>query len=211
MESWGVYTDSYVEEQRRERAEIARRYVEARLASAEGRVEEARGVTRGYLDELTDLGAEVLTVQGQISALLGDLRENPDQILMVYENSFDLPADRRAIEDLAERVLRVLPDTQERSSFAAKWESLQEKLEDRLPEKERMLRRDLASLERASAYLSDVLTVANGAVKSLASPRSASEGNLTAYARAVAFEKEFGENPIPPIEQHVPLAKLPQS
>lgn len=125
MEARGVYTEGYVEEQRRRQAGAVRQSVEARLAGGRRGVEAARGPVEGKLQKLTAVKPEQLAAaHSAISMFLGDLRESPEQLLTAYEQSFDVPADRRAIEELAQRALRVLP-TPGRGIFEGRWEELQ--------------------------------------------------------------------------------------
>ncbi len=135
------------------------------------------------------------TAQGQLSMLLGDLRADPEQLLEAYLGSFNVPEDRRAIEELAQRALRILPDTLQSGFFETKWGQLLEQLEDRLPEEERNARRGLTEFERAREYLGYVSQATTPAIRGLTDPRAA--GNLTAFSKAHTYEQELsGESAI---------------
>ena len=202
MEKQGVYAEGHVEEQRRQRADAARESVEARLTGARRKVEAAEASVEGKLEKLTAVEpARLAAAHGAISMFLGDLRENPAQLLTAYEQSFDVPADRRAIEELAQRALRVLPDTQKRGLFKARWEEMQKRLEDRLPFDQRAPRAALNELARAFGYLASVEQATTAAIGALVNPRQ--RGKLTAYSFASVYERELiGEAAI---ESEIPM------
>jgi hypothetical protein len=53
----------------------------------------------GKLEKLAAVESRQLAAaHGAISMVLKNLRESPEQLLAAYEQSFDVPADRRAIE-----------------------------------------------------------------------------------------------------------------
>jgi hypothetical protein len=190
LESSGVYAEGYLEEQREARAQSVRQSVEQRISNARDRVDSAAQRVGRELDNLSAVDpARLAAAQSQISMLLGDIREDPEQLLVAYRQSFDVPEDRRAIEELAARALRILPDTTERGIFEAKWNQLREQLEERRPVEERTARRALAELERASEYLGNVHQVTDAGVRGLTDPRSG--GNLTAYSQAHIYEREL--------------------
>jgi chromosome segregation ATPase len=196
LESSGVYAENYLEQQRAQRAQRVRQNVEQRISNARARVDSA---SQSIEQELTTLGVvdpgRLAAAQSQISMLLGDIREDPEQLLVAYQQSFDVPEDRRAIEELVQRALRILPDTPQRGLFEGKWNQLREQLEERRPVEERDARRNLTELERAREYLGHVNQVTDAAIRGLTDPRSG--GNLTAYAQAHVYEEELtGESAI---------------
>ncbi len=181
-----------------------RQAVEARLVGARGKVEAARSAIEGTLARLTRVDpGRLAAAHGQISMFLGDLREDPGQLLAAYEQSFEVPEDRRAIEELAQRALKVLPDTPQRGMFEAKWNRLRERLEEGLPVEHRRAKGALGELERAREYLGYVAVVtAAAAAEGLVDPRRG--GNLTAFSKAAAYERELsGESAI---ESRLPAA-----
>lgn len=204
MESRGVYAEGYVEEQRRARADGVRASVEARLEGARDGVASARSATEGKLDKMTAVKPDQLAAaHGALAPFFGDLRENPGQLLTAYEQSFDVPADRRAIEELVARALRVLPDDPERGVFELNWERLRDRLEDRLPFEQREPRLMLGELERTVEYLAAVEQATTHAIRTLVNPRE--RGNLTALTRASVYEEEMiGESPA---EAHIPMIR----
>ncbi len=195
MESRGVYAEGYVEEQRSDRAEAVRASVQDRLADARKKAGAAGDSIEGKLEKLAAVEPEELAAAHRaISPFLGDLRGEPERLLGAYERSFDVPADRRAIEELAERALRVLPEPS-RGLFAPRWEELQKRLEDRLPAEQRPLRAALNELARAVGYLAAVEQVTTDAVNGLVEPRAGR--NLTAFSQAHAYEQEVsGESAV---------------
>ncbi len=204
MESGGVYAAGYVEEQREQRADRVRGIVEAKLNGARERVGAARSAIEGTLARMTAVKPdELAAAHATIAMFLGDLRENPEQLVTAYEQSFDVPADRKAIEELVARALRTLPDTPERGMFESKWTMLQKRLEDRLPAKEREPRAMLAELERAVEYLASVEQATTAAIRGLVNPRNG--GNLTAYAKASVYEEELAG--ISPLEANIPMTQ----
>lgn len=204
METGGVYAAGYIEEQRQQRADRVSLGVEARLNDARERVGAARASTEGKLASLTAVNPEALAAaHSTIAMFLGDLRENPGQLVTAYEQSFDAPADRRAIEELAARALRTLPDTPARGLFESNFERLRERLEDRLPPEQREPRIMLVELERAMEYLANVEQATTYAIRSLVNPRQA--GNLTAFSKASVYEEDLaGESPI---EAAIPMTR----
>lgn len=191
LEARGVYQPGYIEEQRQETAARVRQGVEVRLAGAGERVEAARGTVEGQLAELKAVDpSKLAAATGQFQLVFGSsLRENPEMLLQAYEKSFDNPVDRRALEELADRLLRTLPGDAESGVFESKWDRLQERLEDRLPKGEREARRGLKALERAAGYLHDVAVVTSAAIKGLTNPRQG--GNLTVATRVHTYEREL--------------------
>ncbi len=194
LEAEGVYVPDYLEERRREAAERVRASVGQRLDQARRQVEaEASRVASG-LDRAGRVDAqEIAAATSRIGLVYGDgLRENPDELMRYYRNTFDDPADRRAVEDLAERLMSALPDGPGKETFRLGWERLREELADRLPLEQREARATLGALERAKEYVAAVEQATTAEIRSLVDPRE--RGNLTAYARARAFEEEaFGE------------------
>lgn len=204
LESAGVYQPGYVEEQRQQRADDTTQSVGAILDGARQRVEDATSRVRASLDRARTLEpAQVTAPKGEIAIFLGDLGGDPDQLLGIYERSFDDPPARRAVEQLAQRALTVLPGSPGRDAFEVQWARLQERLEDRLPERERGLRQGLAELERTGEYLNNVAAATTAAILGLADPRQ--PGNLTAYSQAVLFEKEHAVDSA--IERALPMAR----
>lgn len=203
MESQGVYAEGYIAEQREETAGQVRQVVEGHLDGARAKLDDACLTVTRKLDKLTKLDPDQLAAaRGQVAMFLGDLREEPEQLLTAYEQSFDVPTDRRAIEELAERALRVLPDTPDRGMFESNWNRLRERLENRLPFEQRRPRAALGELEQAREYLASVEQAVIASIRALVNPRQT--GNLTAYSRVYAYEKELtGE---PAIEASVPSA-----
>ena len=196
LEASNVYSDFHIAEQRSQRADAVRQVVEGRITGARESVAVAFEDISGRLSKLTAVDPERLsTVQGQITMFTGDLREDPAQLFVVYEQSFDIPEDRRAIEDLAERALRVLPDTPARGDFERRWNALRKRLENRLPEKERTLRAALTELEQTREYLGAVAQATTASIDGFTNPRQ--RGNLTAYSKAHTYESELaGESSI---------------
>lgn len=204
MESGGVYAAGYVEEQREQRADRVRGIVEAKLGDARDRVSAARTTIEAKLHKMTAVKPdELAAAHGALAPFFGDLRENPGQLLTAYEQSFDVPADRRAIEELAERALRVLPDDPQRGLFESNWERLVERLEDRLPVEHREIRATVGELGRATEYLAAVEQATTYAIRGLVKPRQA--GNLTALAKVSTYEEEMlGESPA---EASIPMIR----
>ena len=204
MESQGVYAENYVEEQRRARADRVRGIVEAKLNGAREKVGAARSAIEGKLERMTAVKPdELAAAHGALAPFFGDLRETPGQLLTAYEQSFDVPADRRAIEELAARALRVLPDDPQRGLFENNWERLLERLEDRLPLEQREIRDTLRELERVPEYLAAVEQATTYAIRALVNPRE--RGNLTALTRASVYEEELtGESAA---ERDIPMLR----
>ena len=204
MESAGVYAEGYVEDQRRQRADRVRQSVEARLEGARQKVGAARSTIEAKLDRMTAVKPdELAAAHGALAPFFGDLREDPRQLLTAYEQSFDVPADRRAIEELAQRALRVLPDTPGRGVFESDWERLRERLEDRLPLEHREGRATVAELGRCVEYLAAVEQATTHAIRTLVNPRE--RGNLTALTKASVYEEELtGESPA---ERDIPMLR----
>jgi hypothetical protein len=196
MESSGVYAEGYVEDQRRQRAERVRKGVEARLEGARDRVGAARSALASKFERMAGVKPEqVAAAQSSLAMFMGDLRENPEQLLTAYEQSFDAPADRKAIEAMVVQALRVLPDDPRRGLLEANFEKLRERLEDRLPVEQREIRPLIGELERALEYLAHVEQVTTSAIRGLVDPRQS--GNLTAFAKASVYEEELtGASPM---------------
>lgn len=203
MEAGGVYAEGYIAEQREEAARRVRQAVDSHLNGARERIESASLAVTRRLEELAAVDPdELAAAQGQISLFFGDLREDPRQLLTAYEQSFDIPADRRAIEELAARALRVLPDTPDRGVFEADWNRLKDRLENRLPSEQRQPRIALNELERAREYLADVEEAVTAAIAALVDPRR--NGNLTAYSKAHIYEEDLAGESI--IAASIPAA-----
>ncbi len=133
---------------------------------------------------------EIAAATTRISLVYGDgLREDPEQLFAYYRNTFDHPGDRRAVEELAERLLGALPESPGKEVFRSRWEGLREELAERLPAEQREARATLSVLERAREYVATVEQATTAEIRGLVEPRE--RGNLTAYARARAFEEAF--------------------
>lgn len=194
--SSGMYTEEYLSETRRKIADEARgkvtgylegaaEVVQAAEKSANKRIEEARHVDPSRLAIATT----------QLQMVLGDsLRQDPEKLLSVYEASFDDPVDRRAIEDLAEKLMRVMTDSPENRIFAHKWAEVERSLESKLPKEEREARRDLAELEAVSGYLGHAQQIMDHAVKRL-SGEVAQDTMIYGTTRyyAIEYEKQKGD------------------
>ena len=196
LEASGVYAENFLEQKREQRAQSVRQNVEQRISNARSRLNSASQSIEAELARLGAIDPDRLAVaQSQISMLLGDIREDPEQLLVAYRQSFDVPEDRAAIEELVSRALRILPDTPQRGVFEARWNQLREQLEEKRPMEERVARRALTELERAREYLGYVHQVVDAAIRGLTDPRSG--GNLTAYAKVHVYEEELtGESAI---------------
>lgn len=189
LEAQGVYQPGFIEERRQETAKRVRQSVEGRVAGAQERIGLARKTIERELAKAPAVDpGQLAAAQGEISMLLGDLREDPDQLLAAYEQSFGDAPSRRAIENLAGRVAQVLPDTPKRGIFESNFARLRERLEYRLPQEEKALRQNLSNLHRAAEYLNDVLASLHAAIKGLVNPRQG--GNLTIASRVFTYERE---------------------
>lgn len=204
LESSGVYAPGYIEEQREQRAAAVRQSVEARLVGARQGVDNARRQVESRIEEWRQVSADqYAAATAQLQMAVGDrLHDNPEMLLSLYENLYDTPADRRAIEDLAGRLLAVLPEGTARISFEDRWSRLQESLSTRLPEEQRIERKALAELDRAREYVGDAETAVTSAIAGLTNPRDG--GNLTAFSKALTYERELAGEGI--IDMQLPNA-----
>ncbi len=80
--------------------------------------------------------------------------------------------------------------------FEGRWNRLQERLEEGLPAEHKRAKEGLAELGRTEAYLDAVGQATAAAIGELAEGRRRG-GNLTAFSRAYAYEREVaGESAI---------------
>ncbi len=190
LEAGQVYADTYIEAERLRRSESTREAVQGHIAGARRALERARASVEQQLARVTAVSPEKMAAaQGQLGMFLGDLSEDPSSLLGAYERSFDHPADRHALQDLASRALRVLPDSREKCAFEVQWGRLRERLEDRLPAEERELRRGLSELGRAEEYLGHVNAATEAAIEGLTGKGRGR--NLTAFSQAHRYELEM--------------------
>lgn len=197
----GTYSEAYLERQRRERAEGVASTVSRHLQQAAGAVEKAQMETAGAIEATRDFEpAELAAATVQLQMVLGDsLRQDPESILRVYEASFDNAAERRVLEDIGEKLFRMMPDNPVNQELAGRFQGLQVSLLDRLPEDspERVLNAQAQELEETASYLQNAAGVLNSDLDRLAGeerPRAASVSYTTSRHAATRYEAARDEN-----------------
>jgi hypothetical protein len=203
-----VYREEHLAEQRAKIASEARGEIEAHLGSAAKSLEDARVRARKELEKRRKVDpAQLAATTAQLQMVLGNsLAEQPERLLDLYEMSFDNPVERRVIEDLAQRVIRVMPHSAQKMRFADRWEERQRSLVDKLPEEERQVLAEIEAVDRiAEDYLTPASKALDYAIARWAGERHDSSPDFDVRVEKLrAFDQERGE-------QESPFEQLPHT
>lgn len=153
----GQYSRAYIEERRTELAAKTREMVSGHLDTVAAELSKAQTDVAFEIEGARSFdSADISAATAQLQMVLGDsLRQDPESLLRVYEASFESPVERRVLEDIGEKLFRILPDNIANNELAGRFQELQTSLVDRLPENapERVLMARATELQEAGTYL----------------------------------------------------------